>query len=140
MKVNFNSETTFRLSDEEKYADWVARIIASESRVTGQIAYIFCEDSYLLKLNEKFLNHDTLTDIITFDYCEGDVVSGDIFISIERVEENAKELKINFREELHRVMSHGVLHLIGYSDKVVEESRRMRLKENEKMELFHVEQ
>ena len=121
------------------YADWINRIIESEGFASGQIDYIFCTDDYLLELNLQYLNHDTLTDIITFDYTDGITVSADIFISTERVKENAEAFKVDFDTELKRVMSHGVLHLTGYGDKSPDQKKIMRNKEEEKIKMFHVE-
>jgi rRNA maturation RNase YbeY len=121
------------------YTDWINRIIESEGFVSGQIDYIFCTDDYLLELNLQYLNHDTLTDIITFDYTDGKTVSADIFISTERVKENAEAFKVDFDTELKRVMSHGILHLTGYGDKSPDQKKIMRNKEDEKIKMFHVE-
>ncbi len=137
--IDFNYEVDFELSDVNYYSDWLSRVIASESKLEGDLNYIFCDDEYLLGINQQYLNHDTYTDIITFDYCDGDTISGDIFISVERVKDNAQEYSVSFEEELHRVMAHGVLHLLGYKDKSEQEARLMREKENEKIKLFHVE-
>ena len=139
MAINFNYELDFKLDSEPEYSDWIARIITSESRSFSEMSFIFCNDDYLLKLNKEFLNHDTLTDIITFDYTEDAVISGDIFISIERVKENASELGTQFDEEILRVMAHGVLHLMGYKDKKATDRAIMREKENDKIKMFHVE-
>ncbi len=137
--IDYNYETEFKLLSEEKYSLWLQELIASENKIEGNISFIFCDDSYLLKINKQYLDHDTYTDIITFDYCEGDTISSDIFISIERIEENAKIFNVSFNKELTRVMAHGVLHLIGYNDKTDEESVEMRKKEEEKIKMFHVE-
>lgn len=112
----------------------------SEGKVVGDISYVFCSDEYLLDLNQKYLSHDTYTDIITFDYCQGNTVSGDIFISIDRVEDNSKTFQVPFHEEVLRVCAHGVLHLAGYKDKTEGDARLMRQKEEEKIRMFHVEQ
>lgn len=109
---------------------WLNQVISNEDKEEGDITYIFCDDDYLLEKNIRFLNHNTLTDVITFDYCEGNSVSGDIFISIERVKENSKVFKVDFLTELNRVMVHGLLHLLGYKDKTERESNLMRKKEN----------
>jgi rRNA maturation RNase YbeY len=109
---------------------WLNQVISNESKREGDITYIFCDDDYLLEKNIRFLNHNTLTDVITFDYCEGNSVSGDIFISIERVKENSEIFKVDFLTELNRVMVHGLLHLLGYKDKTEKESNLMRKKEN----------
>lgn len=106
----------------------------------GDINFIFCDDDYLLKINKEYLDHDTLTDIITFDYSVGNELHADIFISEERVRDNAADFKVSFDEELMRVMAHGVLHLCGYKDKLSEEEKIMRKKEDEKILMFHVEQ
>jgi len=138
--IEFNYEVDFELATSTNYADWITRIIISENLLLNRIDYIFCDDSYLLSINQKYLNHDTYTDIITFDYTDGNNIAGDIFISIERVKENAHNFEVDFIKELHRVMAHGVLHLLGYSDKNEEDIAEMRKKEEEKMKLFHVEQ
>lgn len=138
--VIFNYETSFTLENEAAYEEWIDAIIASEDKEAGEINYIFCNDEYLHKINMEYLQHDTLTDIISFDYCIGDLISGDIFISVERIEENAKEYEVSFHNELLRVMSHGVLHYCGYKDKTEEDAQLMRLKEQEKINMFHVEQ
>lgn len=105
-------------------------LIANENFVQGDISIIFCSDEYLLKINEQYLGHNYYTDIVTFDYVENSVISGDLFISIDRVRDNAKELNIAFKEELNRVIIHGVLHLTGYKDKTEAEKTVMREKEN----------
>ena len=139
-EINFFYETDFSLVGENVFKKWIIEIIESESKQYGDINFIFCDDEYLHSINLKYLDHDTLTDIISFDYTEGDTISGDIFISIERVKENAEEVSTRFSDELKRVMSHGVLHFCGYKDKTERESDLMRRKEEEKMQLFHVEQ
>ena len=131
--INFYSETDFELTEKEKTASWISSIIASEGYETGEISYVFCDDAYLLKLNVRFLDHDTFTDIISFDYSVGKEINGEIYISIERVRENAKEYSVSFLKELHRVIIHGVLHYCGYNDKNDEEAKRMREKENESL-------
>ena len=109
---------------------WIKKIITYESKKLGEITFIFCDDAYLLEKNIKFLSHNSLTDVITFDYCENNNINGDIFISIDRVKENANEFKETFLNELHRVMAHGLLHLLGYKDKNQKEADIMRSKEN----------
>lgn len=138
--VTFNYETDFELQNESNYEAWIEAIIESEDFTEGEINYIFCDDEYLHKINVEYLDHDTLTDIISFDYTIGNLVSGDIFISVERVIENAKEYEVSFETELLRVMAHGVLHYCGFKDKSEEDAKIMRQKENEKMTMFHVEQ
>ncbi|PKB42652.1 rRNA maturation RNase YbeY [Cellulophaga sp. RHA19] len=137
--IDFHYETEFSLKDNTKYIDWINRIIASEEHLVGDINYIFCDDAYLLNINQQYLDHDTYTDIITFDYTDGKVISSDIYISVERVKENAVDFKVDFDVEMLRVMAHGVLHLAGYKDKSTEEAALMRSKEEEKIKLFHVE-
>ena len=105
-------------------------LIKNELRKTGDISVVFCSDEYLLEMNKEYLNHDYYTDIITFDYVEGETISGDLFISLDRVRENAKKFEISFLRELYRVVFHGTLHLVGYNDKSEEEQRIMRQKEN----------
>jgi len=139
MKIEYHYELEFQLQNESKFSDWVNRILISESKSLGVLSFIFCDDVYLNKINVDYLDHDTFTDIITFNYCDLDTVSGDIFISIERVKENAVNFNVAFDNELKRVMSHGLLHLIGFNDKSDAEKKIMRLKENQKIELFHVE-
>ena len=137
--ISFNYETDFELDNEAQYEDWISRIIESEGFDEGEINYIFCDDEYLHKINVEYLDHDTLTDIISFDYTVGNVLQGDIFISIERVQDNANDFNVSFEEELKRVLSHGVLHYCGYKDKSEEDEVLMRAKEEEKMQMFHVE-
>ena len=137
--ISFNYESDFILEQEPVYASWIETIILSENKTLGEISYIFCNDEYLHNINMQYLNHDTLTDIISFDYTEGDVISGDIFVSIERVKDNAIDFKVTFEEELKRVLAHGVLHYCGYKDKTNTDATLMRTKENEKIKLFHVE-
>ncbi|KDN54150.1 rRNA maturation RNase YbeY [Flavobacterium seoulense] len=138
--INFNYESDFNLDNEEAIATWLSAVIVSEKKKEGEINYIFCDDDYLHKINVEYLNHDTLTDIISFDYTVGNEINGDIFVSVERVEDNAKDFNVSFEEELKRVLVHGVLHYCGYKDKGEEDERLMRLKEDEKIAMFHVEQ
>ncbi len=128
--IFFNTETEFSLNDEREIAVWLMKCVDEEAKKQGEVNYIFCEDDYLLKLNIKYLKHSTLTDIISFDYTMGSLISGDIFISVERVKENAKEFNVNFYDELHRVMVHGLLHFCGYKDKTKKEKELMRSKED----------
>ncbi len=138
--ISFNYETNFALENESNYEDWITRIIYSEGFEAGEINYIFCDDEYLHNINVEYLKHDTLTDIISFDYSVGNLLQGDIFISVERVADNAKDFNVTFEEELKRVLSHGVLHYCGYKDKSPKDETLMRKKEEEKMKMFHVEQ
>jgi len=126
--------------DEVNHIIWLSNVIKNEGRIEGDLSYLFCDDDHLHKLNVEFLNHDTLTDIITFDNSFGNTLSGDICISIDRVLDNAKDFGVSFDEELRRVLVHGVLHLCGYKDKSKNEAVLMREKEEEKMHMFHVEQ
>lgn len=128
--IDFNYETDFLLEHELKVSAWISSVISQEHLKEGEINYVFCDDDYLHKLNVEFLNHDTLTDIISFDYTMGKLISGDIFISIERVKENAIEFGVGFFEELHRVIIHGILHYCGYKDKTDADKMTMRIKEN----------
>lgn len=138
--ISFNYETDFELENEEAFENWIIDIVDSEASAVGEINYVFCDDEYLHKINVEYLNHDTLTDIISFDYTVGNLIQGDIFISIERVKDNAADFKVDFEEELKRVMAHGVLHYCGYKDKSDDDAVLMRQKEEEKIKLFHVEQ
>jgi len=136
--ISFNYELDFKLDDETLYLGWLSKVISSEMKDEGDINYIFCDDSYLVEINQQYLNHDTLTDIISFDYSIGNELHGDIFISIERVRDNAVDFNVDFNEELKRVLVHGVLHYCGYKDKSEEDEKLMRQKEEEKMKMFHV--
>ena len=138
--ISFNYETKFKLDRKADYSKWLSRVILSENKKEGDINYIFCDDEFLVEINQQYLNHDTLTDIISFDYSVGNELHGDVFISVQRVQENAAEFNVSFKEEILRVMVHGLLHYCGYKDKSVEEEKVMRLKEDEKIKLFHVEQ
>ena len=126
----------FQLSDAESLISWIERVAAVHEYRLVQLTYIFCSDNYLHQLNVEYLNHDTLTDVITFDNSDdADIIEGDVFISVERVQENATELGISFRDELHRVMIHGVLHLLGYHDKDLLSQTAMRAKEDHYLSL-----
>jgi probable rRNA maturation factor len=138
--INFNYETDFNLDNETAFSDWLSAVIVSENKNEGEINYIFCDDEYLHKINVEYLDHDTLTDIISFDYSVGNELNGDIFVSVERVEDNAKDFNVSFEEELKRVLAHGILHYCGYKDKTDADAELMRSKEDEKITMFHVEQ
>lgn len=138
--IDFNYQTDFELSDEDVYIRWVNRCIEDEGFTTGDISYFFLSDEALLEINKSEINHDYFTDIITFDLSIGNLISAEIYISVDRVRDNAKELAVSFDDEIRRVLIHGVLHCMGFKDKSEEESRVMRKKEEEKMQLFHVEQ
>jgi len=109
---------------------WIKKVIYSEKKIVGDIVFVFCNDDYLIEKNIQFLKHNTLTDVITFDYCEDEKISGDILISVDRVIENSKLFNVTFSKELDRVMVHGLLHLLGYKDKTKKDSKLMRLKED----------
>jgi rRNA maturation RNase YbeY len=136
--ISFNYEIDFNLENEIEYSSWISEVIISERKNEGDINFIFCDDDYLFELNQEYLRHDTLTDIISFDYSIGNELHGDVFISVERVRENAEEFNVSFLEELKRVMAHGVLHYCGYKDKNEKDEFIMRQKEEEKMAMFHV--
>ena len=127
----FSEDIEFTYPDKELTLKWLINITSEEGKTLTTINYIFCSDNHLHKLNKEYLHHDTLTDIITFPYGKGDIVEGDIFISIERVRENAKEYKVLLEEEVIRVMAHGVLHMCGYKDKTMEDQSLMRQKEDQ---------
>ena len=134
--IEFLSETAFSLENEKAYIIWIEQVIEYEGYSPGDISYIFCDDEYLHKINLEFLNHDTLTDILTFDYTVGKQVHGEIYISIERVKENAGSFSDSFESELKRVMIHGILHLLGYKDKTEEQQTKMRSLENNCIAIF----
>ena len=128
--ISFNYETDFELEDSDEVSNWISKTILEENCKEGEINYIFCSDDYLIKLNIDFLNHDTLTDIISFDYTIGKELYGDIYISVDRVRDNALDFDVLFRDEINRVMIHGVLHYCGYKDKMLTDKNRMRAKED----------
>ena len=135
--IQFNYETDFKLQDESKIKNWISSCITNYNFTEGEINYIFCDDDYLLKLNVEFLNHDTLTDIISFDYTLGKLISGDIFISIERVRENANKFNQTIDNELNRVMIHGILHYFGFKDKSENDKLKMREEEDKCLSLLN---
>ncbi|MFD2563524.1 rRNA maturation RNase YbeY [Aquimarina rubra] len=137
--INFFYEDVELDINEASVSGWISRVIVSENKKEGELSFVFCNDEYLLKINREFLNHDTYTDIISFDNCLGNELHGDVFISTERVAENASTYKVAREEELRRVIIHGVLHFCGYKDKTEGEERVMRQKEEEKLTMFHVE-
>jgi rRNA maturation RNase YbeY len=138
--ISFHYEIDFKLPSERAFKSWLTQVVLSEEKTIGDINYVFCDDEYLHKINVDYLNHDTLTDIISFDYTIGNILHGDIFIYVERVRENAAEFNVSFEEELKRVMVHGVLHYCGFKDKTAKDQKIMRSKEDEKIAMFHVEQ
>ncbi|MDL2296975.1 rRNA maturation RNase YbeY [Bacteroidales bacterium OttesenSCG-928-C03] len=134
--ILFQTETKFALKNRLAYKTWIKSIAQHKGKKVGDINYIFCADDYLLKINKQYLDHDTYTDIITFDYSEDDTIHGDIFISIERVGENAEMFSVTFFEELLRVMAHGILHLCGYKDKLEQDEKKMREQEDWAIKMF----
>lgn len=128
--IEFYSETDFKIENPKSLSHWISEIILQENHQPGDLTYVFCDDAYLHKLNVQFLNHDTLTDIISFDNSLGKQIHGEIYISIERVKENASTYRVAFLEELHRVIIHGVLHFCGYKDKSKQEQDIMTRMEN----------
>jgi len=126
----FNEDTQFNLKARNKLKNWINNSIEQEKSKTGEINYIFTSDKYLLEVNNEYLSHNYYTDIITFNYCNENIINGDIFISIDTVKNNSKRFNVTFIEELHRVMIHGVLHLLDYDDHSDEEKAEMREKEN----------
>jgi len=133
--IEFYSETDFNIEDTKALSHWISKIILHENHELGDLTYVFCDDAYLHKLNVQFLNHDTLTDIISFDNSLGKQIHGEIYISVERVKENADTYQVAFLEELHRVIIHGVLHFCGYKDKTKKQQETMSRKENEALDL-----
>ena len=129
--VSFYSENDFSLSNEKDIAIWISSVITSEGCEEGDITFVFCGDEFLLDLNRKYLDHDTYTDIMSFDYSLGKELHGEIYISTDRVAENATNFNVSFTDEIHRVIIHGILHLCGYKDKTSQEETMMRKKENE---------
>lgn len=127
----FTQDISFKIPRPGKTRAWIEEVISKEKKRLARVNYIFCSDDYLAALNHQYLNHKTLTDIITFDHSEsGQEIEGDVFISVDRVRENARTFKTTMDEELHRVLVHGVLHLIGYTDKTSSQKSRMRKKED----------
>ena len=138
MAISFSTENIdFELEDKTKVKKWISEVVKAQGKKVGQIGYLFCDDVYLIEANRTYLNHDTYTDIITFDYVVGDIISGDIMISVERVKENATKFSTSFEQELHRVIIHGVLHLLGQKDKSESEAAEMRKKEEAALFLWN---
>ena len=133
--IEFYSETDFKIENSKALSHWISEIILQENYQLGNLTYVFCDDAYLHKLNVQFLNHDTLTDIISFDNSLGKQIHGEIYISVERVRENANTYRVAFLEELHRVIIHGVLHFCGYKDKGKQEQDTMTRMENKALAL-----
>ena len=138
MAIYFSTENIdFELENEPKVKKWILAVVSAQGKRVGNLNYLFCDDAYLINVNRTYLNHDTYTDIITFDYVEGNVVSGDIMISVERVRENAGLFNSSFEQELRRVIIHGVLHLLGQADKSDEDAAEMRRKEDSALALWN---
>lgn len=138
MAIFFSNEhVDFDLPESEKVKKWTTHVVRARGKRVGEVNYIFCDDAYLIEVNRTYLDHDTYTDIITFDYVAGNIVSGDIFISIERVRENARLFDTSFEHELHRVLIHGILHLLGQGDKSETEAKEMRNLEEECLKIWN---
>ena len=138
MAIRFaTQDIDFDLPEAEKVKNWITEVVQRRQKAVGNISYLFCNDEYLLGVNRQYLNHDTYTDIITFDYVSADLISGDIMISIDRVGENAEKFGVPFEQELHRVVIHGVLHLLGQGDKSDAEAAEMRRQEEEALALWN---
>lgn len=137
MAITFSTiNIDFEVAQPIRVKKWIKNIVESNGKSVGDIGYLFCDDEYLLQVNQQYLNHDTLTDIITFDYARGQLLSGDILISVDRVGENAQIFQVPFEQELHRVIIHGVLHLLGQGDKSEEEAAEMRRREEAALALW----
>lgn len=137
MAIQFSFQTNYPLKSRTKIKQWIKQVIEAKGKKMGNITYIFCDDEYLLEVNKQYLQHDYYTDVITFDYVENDLISGDIFISTDRVRENALAFGSSETEELHRVIIHGALHLLGLKDKSEKEASQMRQAENETLKLLN---
>ena len=140
MSIDFVYNTDFELSNKEQVSDWVLRVINSKGYKLGNLVYAFFNDEDLKDLNIRFLSHDYYTDVISFDETADQVVSGNIAISVDRVKENATQICVDFEEEMHRVMIHGVLHFIGFNDKTSSEKKEIREQEAIALSMFHVKQ
>jgi probable rRNA maturation factor len=134
-----NADINYKLKDKNGLRKWITTVVQNKSRRVGDIAFIFCSDDYLLEINKQYLNHNTFTDIITFDYSKETPklpISGDIYISIDRIKENAIKFATNEKNELHRILIHGVLHLLGYTDKTKSAKAEMTLQEDESLKIL----
>ena len=140
MSIDFVYNTDFELSNKEQVSDWVLRVINSKGYKLGNLVYAFFNDEELKDLNIRFLKHDYYTDVISFDETADQVVSGNIAISVDRVKENSTQIGVDFEEEMHRVMIHGVLHFIGFNDKTSSEKKEIREQETLALSMFHVKQ
>ena len=128
--IDFHYIESQKINNSKAISLWLIDVVKKEGKEIGELVYVLCKDDYLLKKNIQFLNHNTLTDVITFDYCKEGLINGDILISTERVEENSREFNVDYLTELQRVMVHGLLHLLGYKDKSKEDIKIIRKKEN----------
>lgn len=137
--IEYSYNTDFDLTQANEISLWLQNVAQSENFEIADLNYVFVSDDELYEMNVKYLNHNTLTDIITFNYVENELVSGDIFISVDRVKDNAVDFNVSFEHELLRVMVHGLLHLMNYNDKTDEEQELMTQKEDDKLKMFHVE-
>ncbi len=126
----FTEDTAFNLKNKKLLKEWIISAVENENKIAGELNYIFTSDNYLIQINNEYLSHNYFTDIVTFNYCQDNIVSGDIFISIDTVKNNSKRFGVTQLNELHRVMIHGILHLIGYNDQNEEQKAEMREKEN----------
>ena len=141
MSIRFSVQSgCFELQNQDKVRRWIKSVVERRGKTVRNINYLFCDDEYLLKVNQEYLNHDTYTDIITFDYVAGNLISGDIMISVDRVRDNAKQYGVSVEEELCRVIIHGVLHLLGQGDKSEADALEMRRQEADALQLFREEQ
>lgn len=139
MAIRFSSQIEeFELPEASNVIKWIAEVVNRRGKSVGNISYLFCDDEYMLGVNRQYLDHDTYTDIITFDYVVASLISGDIFISVDRVGENAQQFGVEFERELHRVIIHGVLHLLGQGDKSDDEAREMRRQEEDALALWNM--
>jgi len=130
----YNEDRSVKKLNRKLIRNWLDYVVSNEQHKLGEIGIIFCSDDYLLKINKEFLNHDYYTDIVTFNYVEGNIISGDIFISLDRIIENAKEYNVEFENELLRIIVHGILHLLGFDDKGEILKNEMTIKENQYLE------
>jgi probable rRNA maturation factor len=139
MSINFfNEDVPLPKLGKRKIVSWIDDVILKEEKLLGEISFIFCSDDFLLQVNKQYFNHDYYTDIITFDYVENDLIQGDIFISLDRVKENAMIYKVTFDNEIHRLIIHGILHLIGYKDKLKKDKLLMTAKEDIYLKLLNI--
>jgi len=133
----FNEDIDFNLRNKRVIKTWIDYVLLFENKSRGDISFVFSTDDYVLQINQQYLNHDYYTDIITFNYNEGNVINGDIFISIDTIKVNAREFSGSFQEELYRVMIHGILHLISYNDSTADEIAQMRAKEDFYLDILY---